>query len=182
MHLLKTVVSLTTVILVTACSSTPTLNDNVPIKSNLASTTADARTVSTVNAVNVGNDGSPELSDPKSILAKRNVYFDLDSYMVRQEYAPLVSAHSKFLVQNNPRKIIIQGHTDERGGSEYNLALGQKRAEAVRRSLSLLGVQNAQMETISFGKEKPISLGSDEDAYAKNRRAELVYSYGQPAR
>ena len=105
----------------------------------------------------------------------RIVYFDYDSYAVKPEFQSLIEAHSRFLKANTGRKIFIEGHTDERGGREYNLALGQKRSEAVRRSLGLLGVAENQIEAVSFGKEKPADAGSDEAAFAKNRRAEIAY-------
>jgi peptidoglycan-associated lipoprotein len=108
-------------------------------------------------------------------LAKRSVYFDFDSYVVKDEFKPTVEAHSKYLASKKDRKVIIQGNTDERGGSEYNLALGQKRAEAVRKSLSVLGVADGQMEAVSFGKEKPKATGHDEESWAQNRRADIVY-------
>jgi peptidoglycan-associated lipoprotein len=109
------------------------------------------------------------------VLAKRSIYFDLDSYTVKDEFKPLVEAHARYLSAHKDRKIVIQGNTDERGGREYNLALGQKRAEAVRKSHSLLGVAETQMEAVSFGKEKPKAQGSDEEAWAENRRADIVY-------
>lgn len=117
-----------------------------------------------------------ELDDPNSPLAKRSVYFDFDQYVVKTEYSGTVNAHSKYLGTNKGKKILIQGNTDERGGREYNLALGQKRAEAVRKSLSLLGVPEAQMEAVSLGKEKPKATGSDEASWAENRRADIIYS------
>ena len=107
--------------------------------------------------------------------ATRLVYFDYDSFAIRSEFQSVVEAHAKFLKSNPARKIALEGHTDERGGREYNLALGQKRAEAVRRALSVLGVSENQMEAVSFGKEKPADLGSSEDAMAKNRRVEINY-------
>ena len=115
------------------------------------------------------------LDDPASILAKRSIYFDLDSYVVKDEFKPVIEAHAKYLISRKDRKIIIQGNTDERGGSEYNLALGQKRSEAVRRALQLRGVSDNQMEAISLGKEKPKATGSEEEAWAENRRADIVY-------
>jgi len=115
------------------------------------------------------------LNDPKNILSKRSVYFDYDSYSVKDEFKPLVSAHAKFLTDNRGRKIVIQGNTDERGSSEYNLALGQRRADAVKKMMQLLGVSDGQIETVSFGKEKPKSQGKDESAYAENRRDDIVY-------
>lgn len=103
----------------------------------------------------------------------RVIYFDFDSYVVRDEYGPLMSSYAKLLGANGQRRLTIEGHTDERGSREYNLALGQKRAEAVRKSLSLLGVRETQMEAVSFGEERPAVTGADEEAWAKNRRAEL---------
>jgi peptidoglycan-associated lipoprotein len=156
-------------VLLAACSSTPKLDDQAVAPK--AATTPDQRTVSTVNATTVD-----PLNDPKGELAKRSVYYDFDSYVVKNEYKPVVDAHSKYLVANKGRKILIQGNTDERGGSEYNLALGQKRAEAVRKSLTVLGVSESQMEAVSLGKEKPKATGNDEAAWAENRRADIVYS------
>jgi len=114
------------------------------------------------------------LTDPNSPLAKRSVYFDFDQYTVKPDYNGLVTAHAGYL-QKHKRKLVIQGNTDERGGTEYNLALGQKRAEAVRKSLAALGVPEAQLEAVSFGKEKPKAAGHDEAAWAENRRADLSY-------
>ena len=105
----------------------------------------------------------------------RVIYFDYDSFTVRSEFQSAVDAHSRFLTSNKARKIAIEGHTDERGGREYNLALGQKRAEAVRRSMTLLGVAESQIEAVSLGEEKPAQTGSTEEAYARNRRAEVNY-------
>jgi peptidoglycan-associated lipoprotein len=104
----------------------------------------------------------------------RVVYFDYDSFVVKEEFRPALDAHAKQLASDRKKKLAIEGHTDERGGREYNLALGQKRAEAVAKSLALLGATEAQLEAVSFGKERPAVQGSDESAWAKNRRAELV--------
>ncbi len=114
-------------------------------------------------------------NDPKSPLFKRSVYFDFDSYAVKPEYQATLQAHANYLKANKDRKIKIQGNTDERGTTEYNLALGQRRSEAVRKSLSLLGVADSQMEAVSFGKEKPKAQGSNEAAWKENRRADIVY-------
>ena len=103
------------------------------------------------------------------------VYFDYDSYSVKPEFQAMLDAHARFLRADKNRKAAIEGHTDDRGGREYNLALGQKRAEAVRRALSVLGVSDNQIEAVSYGKEKPASAGMDESSFAKNRRAEITY-------
>jgi peptidoglycan-associated lipoprotein len=114
--------------------------------------------------------------NPKSVLAtNRSVYFDFNSYAVEDQYRNLVETHARYLTDTPNQKILIEGNTDARGGSEYNLALGNRRAEAVRRMMTLIGARDAQIETISFGKEKPKALGDSEADYAENRRADIVY-------
>ena len=105
----------------------------------------------------------------------RVVYFDYDSFAIRSEFQSVIDAHARYIKSDKNRKVAIEGHTDERGGREYNIALGQKRAEAVRRALTLLGVAESQIEAVSFGKEKPAAVGSTEAALEKNRRAEISY-------
>jgi len=127
------------------------------------------------NASDVATVNVDPLNDPNSPLAKRSIYFDFDSYSVKADYQSLLEAHAAYLKSHPQRHVLLQGNTDERGTSEYNLALGQKRAEAVRRALSLLGVPDSQMEAVSLGKEKPMATGHDESAWAQNRRTDLVY-------
>jgi len=115
------------------------------------------------------------LNDPNSILAKRSIYFDFDKYVVKSDYNALNTAHANYLVAHTSRTITIQGNTDNRGGREYNLALGQKRAEAESNALTALGVPKARIEVVSFGKEKPKAEGNNEAAWAENRRADIVY-------
>lgn len=105
----------------------------------------------------------------------RIVYFDYDSDAIKPEFQTLIEAQARFLKANGSRKVVVEGNTDERGGREYNLALGQRRSEAVRRSLGLLGIGDNQVEAVSFGKEKPAASGSDEASWAQNRRAEIAY-------
>jgi peptidoglycan-associated lipoprotein len=119
--------------------------------------------------------GADPRKDPASPLSKRSIYFDFDSYVVKDEYRPVIEAHAGYLAKRSNARIIIQGNADERGSREYNLALGQKRAEAVRRAFAVLGTKDAQMEAISFGEEKPRSAGTTEQDYAENRRADIVY-------
>lgn len=123
-----------------------------------------------VSAVQVG---SAQDAQPDQL--SRIVYFDFDSFVVKPEYTGLLEANARYLKANAQRRVSLEGHTDERGGREYNLALGQKRAEAVRRALSLLGVNEQQMEPVSFGEEKPAVSGLDESAFGKNRRVEFTY-------
>ncbi|KAF1013690.1 MAG: peptidoglycan-associated lipoprotein Pal [Burkholderia sp.] len=127
------------------------------------------------NSTDIAQVNVDPLNNPNSPLAKRSIYFDLDSYSVSNQYQSLLAQHAQYLKSHSVRHILIQGNTDERGTSEYNLALGQKRAEAVRRGLSLLGVPDFQMEAVSLGKEKPQALGHDEASWAQNRRADIVY-------
>jgi peptidoglycan-associated lipoprotein len=118
----------------------------------------------------------PAYLDPNSAIStKRSVYFDFDNYSVKKEYAALIELQGKYLASIPSLAVKIEGNTDERGGTEYNLALGQKRAEAVRKSLAVYGVKDAQMEAVSFGKEKPKASGHDEAAWSQNRRADIQY-------
>jgi peptidoglycan-associated lipoprotein len=169
-------IMLTGALLVTACSSPVKLDDKAGVEDRSGSGTtgqaADPRSVGTVNATRSGLD---PLNDPQGVLAKRSVYFDFDSYTVRDDGKPVVENHSAYLNKNKSRKILIQGNTDERGGTEYNLALGQKRAEAVRKAMSTMGVAESQMEAVSLGEEKPKAVGSNEAAWAENRRADIAY-------
>lgn len=121
-----------------------------------------------------GVSGNP-LKDPSNILSKRSVYFELDSNVVKDEFKPVVSAHARYLQQNRAAKMTVQGNADERGSREYNLALGQRRADAVKQSMQLLGAQADQIETVSFGEEKPRAAGHDEASWSENRRADIVY-------
>ena len=122
-----------------------------------------------------GNFASQPWNDPKSPLYERSVYFDFNEYTVQTKYQKTLSAHASYLKANPKQRIIIQGNTDERGTAEYNLALGQRRSDAVRKSLNLMGVSDDQMEAVSFGKEKPKAEGDNEAAWAENRRADIVY-------
>jgi peptidoglycan-associated lipoprotein len=128
---------------------------------------ADQRAVSPVQVAPVG------AAQPDAMA--RLVYFDYDSFVVKPEFATVLEANARYLAADPKRRLSLEGHTDERGGREYNLALGQKRAEAVRRALALLGVNEQQMEPVSFGEEKPAVNGFTEEAYARNRRVELTY-------
>jgi peptidoglycan-associated lipoprotein len=105
----------------------------------------------------------------------RIIYFDYDSYVIKPEFQTLIEQHARFLKANRTRHVVIEGHTDERGGREYNLALGQRRSEAVRRAFGLLGVPDTQLEAVSFGEEKPATAGGDESSWSQNRRAEIAY-------
>lgn len=159
--------------LLSACSSTKLNDTPVVEKAPVAEAAPPADTSRDIRPVETGN--VDPLNDPKGVLANRSVYFDFDSYAVRADGKPVVENHSAYLTKNTGRKVLIQGNTDERGGTEYNLALGQKRAEAVRKAMTALGVSDSQLEAVSLGKEKPKAEGHDEAAWAENRRADIVY-------
>ena len=127
---------------------------------------------STVTQVQAGPAGA-DAAGPAGV--GRVIYFDFDSFTVKPEYQGLVDQHARFLQGNRGHSVAVEGHTVERGSREYNLALGQKRAEAVRRALTLVGATDAQIEAVSFGEEKPAVSGSSEDAYSQNRRVEIRY-------
>jgi peptidoglycan-associated lipoprotein len=157
------------------CQTKTPLTEPAPVVTRTEPTPPPAQPVNPNAIAPVTAPQVDELNDPKGVLVKRSVYFDFDSYVVREDGKPVVQAHSAYLGKNPQRKIIIQGNTDDRGGTEYNLALGQKRAEAVRRSMAALGVPETQMEAVSLGEEKPKAMGADEAAWAENRRADIVY-------
>jgi peptidoglycan-associated lipoprotein len=115
------------------------------------------------------------LNDPNNILSKRSVYYEYDKYAVKPEFRPLLEAHATYLKQHPGTNIAIEGSCDERGSREYNLALGQRRADSVKSLMLLLGAASGQIETVSFGEEKPKALGHDEQSWAQNRRSDIVY-------
>lgn len=161
-----------------ACGSSVKLAD-VPVEDRSASSkqaddaaAAAAAAARNVTPVQIGASDSFAAGPANTA---KVIYFDFNSYVVKPEFQNLIDAHAKYLMANKARKMAIEGHTDQRGGREYNLALGQKRAEAVRRAMDLLGVPDSQVEAVSFGKEKPAATGSDEASMALNRRAELNY-------
>jgi peptidoglycan-associated lipoprotein len=119
--------------------------------------------------------GNP-LRDPSNILSKRSVYFEYDSNAVKDEYRGLVQAHSRYMGEKRDSKIRIEGNCDERGSREYNLALGQRRAESVKKVMTVLGVNDGRIETVSYGEEKPVAMGHDEQSWSQNRRADIKYS------
>jgi len=166
------VLAMSTVLLMAGCGSAVKL-DSVPVEDRSSGTAAPDSTLeakSTVTTVDVS-----KLTQEAMPPDPRLVYFDYDSFVIKPEFQALVEIHANYIKSDKSRKVVIEGHTDERGGREYNLALGQKRAEAVRRALGLLGVVDSQVEAVSFGKEKPLVQGNDEAVWSKNRRAEISY-------
>ncbi len=175
----KLLISLMTLALLAACSSQETkqppaaVEDRKPVQTEPVKPPPLQPKVTTVAPPKIV--GNP-LKDPGNILSKRSVYYDYDSAVIKDEYKPLVTAHARYLTQNRGAKMTIQGNTDERGSREYNIALGQRRADSVKQMMILLGAQEAQIETVSFGEEKPHAPGHDETAWSENRRSDIVYA------
>ncbi|MDR2016739.1 MAG: peptidoglycan-associated lipoprotein Pal [Burkholderiales bacterium] len=164
-----------------ACSSTPN-DEGAPVDDRTVTsgdTTGSAGTSGAsgtdISGANVDGRGGNELKDPANILSRRSVFFAFDSYVVEDQYRPIVEAHARYLVGHSDARMMLQGHADERGTHEYNIALGQRRADAVKRMMVLLGAKESQIETVSFGKENPRNPGHDEAAWAENRRTDIVY-------
>ncbi len=127
------------------------------------------------SALGSGSSGFHPLNDPGSILSQRSIYFKFDSYQVSNEYRSLAIAHAQYLRDNPGAQVILQGNTDDRGSREYNLALGQRRADSVKNIMTLSGARPAQIESVSLGEEKPRAYGNDESAWTENRRTDIIY-------
>lgn len=155
------------------CASGVRLDDAAPVESRPVGAGAATTPQSQVSTVDLSAGQQGQLGALSQ--EQRVVYFDYDSFIVREDSKPTITANARYLTADPTRRVTIEGHTDERGGREYNLALGQKRAESVRRSLELLGVRDNQMEAVSYGEERPAVQGQGEEAWSRNRRAEFNY-------
>ena len=181
------------VLLLSACSSTgdtpATVEDRTGSMTSTGQAAGDGKPAGGAETTGLGDagvkgsafDGSSAYAgdprkDPASPLSKRSVFFDFDSFVVKDEFRPALEAHAAYLLSKRDAKVVLQGNTDERGSREYNLALGQKRAEAVRKVLVVLGVPDGQLEAVSFGEEKPRNEADTEEAFAENRRVDVVYA------
>ena len=176
----KLLIGVSLALLLTACASKdPVKETRVEDRSTPPTTTTSTTTTPSTQGTQGQQSGvatrTDPLKDPNNPLSKRVVYFDYDKDSVKAEYAALIQAHANYLSQNRGRKIRLEGHADERGSREYNMALGQRRSDAVRKATAVLGVGNERIETISFGEDKPKASGHDEASWAQNRRVEIVY-------
>lgn len=163
---MKKVISVLLIGLLSACASQTTQPTAVEDKSAAQAAAAAAAADPNLN---------PILRDPNNILSKRSVYYDYDSFVVKNEYRPLVQAHAQYLRDNAGARVLLQGNADERGSREYNLALGQKRADSVKNAMTLSGAKDSQIEAVSLGEEKPRTTGHDEASWAENRRTDIRY-------
>ena len=174
---MKKLIAFVAAAVLAGCASTPELESKAGVEERTPTTTVPARPdVTTVTPVAPKADQLPNvLKDPNNILSKRSVFYDYDKFDVKDEYRPLLQAHARYLAQNRSAKMLIQGNADERGSREYNIALGQKRAEGVRNMLQLMGAQESQIEAVSLGEEKPRCTENTEACYSQNRRSDMLY-------
>jgi peptidoglycan-associated lipoprotein len=176
-HRLTLLSTVSAVAFLSACGSGVKLDENAGKSAPITDASTSIATKGDPNATASANISpvvlAPKNDDALAAGLTRVIYFDFDSFVVKDEFRSAVDGHAKLLTANKGKKVIVEGHTDERGGREYNLALGQKRAEAVQKSLTLLGVSAEQIEAVSFGEERAALSGSGEEAWAKNRRAEI---------
>jgi peptidoglycan-associated lipoprotein len=179
MHRMIAVLLLVVACTLTACKSNPPK----PTGAEAGATNAGAEGSGANNPNASGSGGGDdEIAGPQAgLLAKRTVYFEFDSSEIKGDGTDIVAAHAKYLAANHGARVRLEGHTDERGSREYNIGLGERRAQAVRRALLLQGAADAQISTVSYGEERPAAAGHDETAWAKNRRVEIVYLGAAPA-
>jgi peptidoglycan-associated lipoprotein len=177
-RILPIIAAASLVALFAACSTTPEGGDKPAAKPDAAAAPApEARKPApTVDLTARSADPSAMLKDPNNILSKRSVYFEYDKYEIKDEYKSLVEAHAKYLRENPGAKMLIQGNADERGSREYNVGLGQRRSDTVKRALILLGAKDGQIESVSLGEEKPMCTDHAEGCWAKNRRDDMLYN------
>lgn len=168
---MKKVLCLLLISLLSACASQSTQPTAEVEDKSMGSSSRSTEGSPTTGAVPNLNP----LTDPNSVLSKRSVYFDFDSYSVKDEYRSLVQAHAQYLRDNGSARVLLQGNADERGSREYNLALGQRRADSVKNAMTLSGARESQIESVSLGEEKPRGLGHDEASWAENRRVDIRY-------
>lgn len=164
------------VALLAGCASTPPATPKAAVEDRTPTATApQGGAAVTPVAPKVAQQANP-LKDPNNILSKRSIFYDFDKYDIKDEYRALVQAHANYLAQNRGAKMLIQGNTDERGSREYNIALGQRRADGVKKMLELMGAQDSQIEAVSLGEEKPRCTEQTEACYSQNRRSDMLYN------
>jgi peptidoglycan-associated lipoprotein len=170
------------VALVAGCSTTPEDQSAAKVEERKPPASKPGTQAQPVERAKIGavdvttkKDPATALKDPASVLSKRTILFEYDKFDIKDEYRPLVEAHAKYLRENPNARMLIQGNADERGSREYNVALGQRRSESVKKMLVLLGARDAQVESVSLGEEKPACGEHNEACWAKNRRGEMLY-------
>ena len=171
----KILLAATMTIVLTGCQSTPEAEKPAGVEDRTPGAATKPPSSATTQPVIPGSMSGNPLKDPSSILSKRTIYFDFDRDDIKVEFVPIVEAHGKYLRENRGAKMLIQGNADERGSREYNLGLGQRRSDAIKKRLVLLGATESQVESVSLGEEKPVCVEHDEACWAKNRRGDMLY-------
>ncbi len=174
----KLVMLMAVAVIAAGCKSQPPRDsDSDPASTTTADSSRGASTggVATVDADRQSGSSQGAAGPDGALAAQRVIYFDFDSSDIRTEYVDVIAAHGRFLASNATVRVRLEGHSDERGSREYNIGLGERRAQTVRRALLLQGVQESQVATVSYGEERPAAAGNDENAWSKNRRVEIVY-------
>ncbi len=159
-----------------ACASTPESDSGAAVEDRTPGAGTGTRGGPSSQPITTTTIPGDPLKDPSSPLAKRSIFFEFDRDDIKEEYRPTLEAHARYLGQNQGKKMLIQGNADDRGSREYNIGLGQRRADAVKRTLLLMGAGEAQLESVSLGEEKPRCAEQTEECWAQNRRADLLYS------
>ncbi len=172
----KALIAAIALIALYGCSSEPTKDEGKAGVEERAPTAPQQPPSTSARPVQPSQVQVNPLKDPANILSKRSVFFDYDSDVIKDEFRPLVQAHGKYLAEHPAAKMLVQGNCDERGSREYNIALGQRRADAVKRMLALMGAREAQIESVSLGEEKPRCTETTESCYAQNRRDDMLYN------
>ena len=178
----KIFISLLLCLTIAACSTTGGSSDEsttaVEDRGSSSSSSSSSGSGSSATTYGTGGDssiGMSPLEDPSSPLAERTIYFEYDSSDVQEQYRRVIEAHARYLMQNPSTTISLEGHADERGSREYNLALGERRSISIKRHMTVLGVTPSQVRTVSYGEERPVAGGHDEFSWSQNRRVEIIY-------
>jgi len=164
-----------TVALFAGCASTPPAESKAGVEDRTPTASTEKGGAAAAPVAPKAEQQVNPLKDPNNVLSKRSIFYDYDKYDVKDEYKPLLQAHARYLAQNRGAKMLIQGNCDERGSREYNIALGQKRADGVKKLLTLMGVPDSQIESVSLGEEKPRCTEQTEECYGQNRRSDMLY-------
>jgi len=176
MHLRLLAAAFTAAVFAAGCTTTPDEQTPAPVTDAKPKPGADTKPIARVDVTGKPTGGvDPRLKDPNNILSKRTVFFEFDRFDVKESDRPLIEAHARYLRENPNAKMLIQGNADDRGSREYNVGLGQRRSDSVKKMLLLLGAKEAQIESVSLGEEKPACSDQNEDCWAKNRRGEMLY-------
>ena len=176
---MKTWLAIVAAAVLAGCASTPPADSKAGVEDRTASATAPSAAQPGGAVTPVAPKADQQLNplkDPKNVLSKRSVYYEYDKFDVREEFKPMLQAHARYLAQHADAKMLVQGNCDERGSREYNIALGQKRADGVKKLLLLMGAQDKQIESVSLGEEKPRCSEQTEECYAQNRRSDMLYT------